>query len=333
MAMQLVVGLLPVVLFLAALVLLDSYKLVRGRDVAWSMAWGVAAALLALAANLALLRTSPLDEAAIRRYAAPLLEECLKGAIVVWWIRRRRVGFLVDAAIHGFAAGTGFALAENLYYAGAMEPSGLGLWIVRGLGTAVMHGSTTAVVAILAKALTDRHGSTSVRWFLPGLLVAAAVHSLYNHFLVNPYVATALLLLVLPVLVVAVFERSERATARWLGEGLDSDVELLELILSGDFRSTHAGEYLDSMRSRFPGPVVADMLCYLQIHLELSLRAKGVLLARAAGLELGVDPSLRERFAEMRYLERSIGPTGKLVLLPLHRASGRDLWQLTLLAR
>lgn len=329
LVLPLAAGALPVLLFLAALLVLDSYKLVARGAVLRSIAWGMAASGLAYAGNAALI-SAGLDPLALRRYAAPLLEEALKAGLLVWLIRKGRVGFLVDAGIHGFAAGAGFALVENAYYAGA-GAQGLGLWVVRGLGTAVMHGSVTAITAIVSKSLTERHGD-SLRWFAPGLLTAAAIHSLYNHFFLNPLVATAAIVATMPFVVALVFERSERATEDWLGEGLDHDVELLELIQSGAFRATHAGEYLESLRQHFPGPVVADMLCHLQIHLELALRAKGLLLARAAGLDLPVDPAVAAAFEEMKFLERSIGPTGALALRPLRRASGRDLWQLQLLA-
>ena len=72
-------------------------------------------------------------------------------------LRRGRVGFLVDAAILGFAVGAGFALVENVEYLRALSERELGLWLVRGLGTAILHGATTAIVAILAKGLGDRH--------------------------------------------------------------------------------------------------------------------------------------------------------------------------------
>src|SRR4030042_818092 len=100
---RLLLGLLPVLVFLVALVLLDSYKLVCAR---------------------------------------------------------RRVGFLVDAAIAGFAVGAGFAAAENLQYFVTLGPSSLLLWVVRGFGTALMHGSAPAVLAILAKLLGARHGGS-----------------------------------------------------------------------------------------------------------------------------------------------------------------------------
>lgn len=89
------------------------------------------------------------------RLVAPVIEELLKGALIIVLIRGGRVGFLVDATIQGFAIGAGFALVENLYYLGALPDSSLGLWLIRGFGTAIMHGGTTAIFAIFSKGLTQ----------------------------------------------------------------------------------------------------------------------------------------------------------------------------------
>ena len=110
------VALLPVLLFLAALRALDSFKLVLLRAVALTVAAGAAAAGLGYLLHGALLERWPLDIATLSRYVAPLTEELLKGAIVVALVLTRRIGFLVDAAIFGFAVGTGFALVENLHF-------------------------------------------------------------------------------------------------------------------------------------------------------------------------------------------------------------------------
>jgi len=330
-ALTLVLGLAPVVLFLAALILVDSYKLVSRRSIAAALAAGAAAAGVSFLANRLLLAFH-LDEIVLRRYVAPLLEESIKAIYLVYLVRSARVGFLVDAAILGFAVGTGFALVENLYYAGTMRDAAAGLWIVRGLGTAVMHGSATAIVGILSKSLTDRRGSGSLGLFLPGIALATAAHALFNHVLLNPFVSTAVMLIAMPLLVGLVYERSDKGTRDWLGVGLDADVELLDSIESGRIADTPVGAYLTSL-NRFSGPVVADMLCLLRIHLELSLRAKGILIARAAGVEVPVDIQVRENFQEMKYLERSIGKTGKIAILPFMRTSNRDLWQLYMLGK
>ena len=328
--LALALGIAPVLLFLAGLRLMDSYKLVHGRAVAASIGMGIAAAALSYVANALLLRGG-VDENLLRRYVAPVIEEALKAVWVIHLIRRHRVGFLVDAGIQGFAVGTGFAVVENLYYAWAIADQAISFWIVRGLGTAVLHGATTSIVAILSQNLSERRGGPRPAVFLPGLAIAVIAHSLYNHLLFNPLLATSAILIAMPVLLVVVYERSERATRDWLGTGLDSDVERLELILSGEERGSPIGEYLDSLRHRFEGAVLADMLCLLRIHLELSIRAKGLLIVRAAGLDLPLDEAAKSNLEELRYLERSIGPTGRMAMLPLLRTRSRDLWQIYML--
>jgi protease PrsW len=76
---------------------------------------------------------------------------------------------------------------------------------------------------------------------------------------------------------------------------------------------------------------VADLLCYLRLYTELSLRAKGILMMRENGFEAEVDAETRERFAEMEFLERSIGRTGLVALHPLLRMGRKELWQLYML--
>jgi hypothetical protein len=69
------------------------------------------------------------------------------------------------------------------------------------------------------------------------------------------------------------------------------------------------------------------------VHLELSLRAKGMLLARALGVDVPVDDAVRANLSELKFLERAVGPTGLLAILPLRRTSRRDLWQILMLER
>jgi protease PrsW len=325
------VALLPVLAFLAVLVLLDSFKLVPPRAVARAILAGALAALVAGWSNGWLLGATGIAVAVFSRYAAPVVEELLKGLYVLFLLRRRRVGFLVDAGIQGFAVGAGFALVENVEYLRALGGASLLLWLVRGLGTAVLHGATTSVLAMLAKSFADRHPERGALAAAPAVALAVVLHSLFNHALVSPLLSALLLLLALPFVVVLVFERSEKATREWLGAGFDLDLELLKLILSGDFPGTRLGAYLQSLKAAFPGEAVADMLCLLRVELELSMRAKGMLMAREVGLEVPVGPELRAQLAELQYLERSIGRTGLLALKPLHVTSSRDVWHRYLL--
>jgi len=326
-------GLLPVLMFLGGLMLMDSYQLVARRVVLRALAAGAIAALLAFGANLVALRFLHVPPATLTGYIAPVFEETLKVLWVISLVRRDRVGFLVDAGILGFAVGAGFALVENIYYAQALADPNPILWLVRGLGTAVMHGCTTAIAAVISKDLTDRHRSRALAWFLPGLAIAVVAHAVFNHLTFQPIVTIVIMLVSMPLLLLAVFTRSERATQEWLGIGLDAESELLELIMSGEISGTRVGHYLDSLKHRFSGPVVADMLCLLQIQLELSLRAKGMLIARSAGLSVPVDRDVRANFRELQFLEKSIGPTGRLAIMPFLRTHSRDLWQVHMMMK
>ena len=326
------IALAPGLIFLFALWFMDTFRLVRPTAVVVALFYGGAAAVACEALHLWLIPASGLDPQPFSRYVAPLTEETAKALFVAVLIARGRVGFLVDAAVLGFAVGTGFALVENLTYLRDFGEAPLMLWAIRGLGTGVLHAATTAVAAIVTKVMADRQWRMPLM-ALPGLGLAMAMHSIYNHLLAYPAVAAMAVLVVLPIVVVAVFEQSERATREWVGAGLDLDLTLLQLIVSDGFQGTRFGRYLSALPERFSGAVVADMFCLLRIELELAVQAKARLIAQQAGLNLPVDPDVHAALAERRYLQQSIGRTGLLALEPLRITSHRDYWHQHLLSQ
>jgi RsiW-degrading membrane proteinase PrsW (M82 family) len=321
------VSLVPVVLFLFTLNYLDSFRMVKPRLIAGALLFGVAAALVSLSINDAVMHATGLKRAMISRYVAPPIEETLKASFVAWLISRRRVGFMVDSAIAGFAVGTGFALIENTYYIRVLASDNIGVWLVRGLGTAVMHGGMTAVYGIVTRTLVDRWGSRLVT-YTPALLGVVLAHSIYNHFILPPITATLVLHLLLPTTLLIAFRTSERATRRWLGSQMDVDAELLEIIQSGDIGKSRIGHYTREMQRQFDPEMVVDMLCYMRIHLELAIAAKGLMMMREAGFKPSAPAGTREKFAELKHLEKNIGVTGLLAIKPLLHKSTRDIWQM-----
>jgi len=330
-ALKIPVGLLPVLIFLLALIFLDSYKLVKLKTLFIAILGGAAAAGASYILNSELIGLFHDDFVLYSRYVSPLVEELLKAIVILFFFQAHRIGFLVDGAILGFAAGAGFSLFENIYYLNTTPEANLVVWVIRGFGTAMMHGGTTAIFASVTKALSDRRAWSAWILCLPGLGGAFLLHSAFNHFLLPPLVATAAILAVLPLVAINVFLISEKSTRKWLDVGFDSDVELLGLITSGRLSTTKIGKYLLSLKGKFPGEVVADMLCLLRIHLELSISAKGVLLLKEAGFPVQPEPNIREKFEELTYLEKSVGRTGMRAVGPILHRSRQDLWELHML--
>jgi hypothetical protein len=252
---------------------------------------------------------------------------------------------MIDAAIYGFAVGTGFALIENIYYLSAIDQQNLMIWFIRGFGTAVMHGGTTAIFAIVTKNIMDRKKEFKLHQIIPGFLVvvfyhllpgfifAFGIHSFFNHFMLAPVILTILQLIVLPIIIIYVFYRSETILKNWLESGMDTDVELLEQINEGRLSESHVGQYLTSLQNNFSGEIIVDMIAYIRNHIELSIQAKGVLLLKQAGVPVTIDEETRDKFKELKFLEKSIGQTGKLAISPILHISTRDLWQLYMLEK
>ena len=331
--LRVVFALLPVLLFLAALGFLDSFKLVSQKRVGGALAAGAMAAAICYGINTMVFRYFPNSQELYIHFGAPVVEELAKSAFWIFLIATARVAFMVDSAICGFAVGAGFALIENILYLEVLAGRGLAVWLLRGLGTAIMHGGAAAIGAIISVYLSESRQWSGARQFGPGLLAAMMLHSFFNQGVLSPAASTAAAAVGLPLIFIMVFYFSERSLRRWLSGKLDRDIEIIAMIASGEFKRTPQGAYLMSLNEAFPPEVRGDMLTLLHLTLELSARAKGDLMRREAGLEVPPDPDVESAFKELRYLEKSIGPTGMLAIRPLLSQTQRDLWEMHHLGR
>lgn len=325
---RLALALVPAILFLVALRALDSYKLVSLRMVFTALLAGALAAALCFEINSFVFTHFPQHADAYARFGAPVVEESSKAVYWIFLIVAARVAFMADAAISSFAVGAGFALIENIFYLHVLQDQGIGIWIVRGFGTAIMHGGVAAIGATISAYLLDSRQWRGVRLFAPGVLAAIVLHSIFNQSLQSPVVSMVLAVVGVPFVLGSVLYLSERSLRRWLGGKLDRDIAMMDMIGSDEFQQTRVGAYLVSLQEAFPPELRGDMLSLLQLTTELSMRAKGDLMLREAGVEPAPDPELESLFAEMRYLEKSIGPTGMLAVRPLLSQTPRDLWEM-----
>jgi protease PrsW len=321
------IALIPALLFLIVLDRLDSFRLVSLAAAVAALAAGGLLAIVSYFINDVAMDTLRVDITSYTRYGAPIVEETLKAAVVVYLFTRARIGFMVDAAIMGFAIGTGFALVENLYFLYSFPDANPGVWIVRGFGTAMMHGGATAIFGVLAQMLSERHKRFAPLLYLPGLIAAIVVHSLFNHLLQLPMVATVAMIVLVPAVLFFVFAKSESRIHKWITSDHETHQQLLAS-MDGEFAKSEGGRFIADVADKFAHGHAAEIFAYMRLHTELVLRAEEMLLAREKGQKGAISDEDVARFERLHALERSIGRTALLALWPHLHYSRQELAEL-----
>ena len=263
------IALLPVIALIIVLDHLDSHRLLGTRFILKVYVAGGVIAIISAFVNGFVLDYSQASFLNYTRYGAPVIEEILKASVLIFLFRTNRIGFLIDAGILGFTVGAGFSFVENIYYLNMASDAHYGIWFVRGFGTAIMHGGATAIFAILVQTLTKRHLKMNPLLYLPGLLAAVILHSIFNHFPVSPVLSTAVTLLILPTLLFMLFERNTVSIHNYLKVDFDSHKRLLRQIEHGEFTGCEAGRFLLDLKQVVSGTAVKDMVYYFHLHTEL----------------------------------------------------------------
>jgi protease PrsW len=328
--MEIIFSTLPVVMFLLFLFLLDSFKLVQKKILVFAVTWGIISAGLAYLLNNFLIDASQLPLETFSKYIAPGTEEIIKSLLIFLLISRKRIGFMIDAVVYGFAVGTGFALVENSFYIYNFPDVSIAVGIIRGFGTAFMHGGCTALLALML--INAKNLETSyLKHICIAFIATYLIHSAFNHFYVHPLLQTAGIIVLLPLIFILIFNRNEKQLQQWLEMEFSSEIELLQLINKGQFSGSRAGEYLASLKSRFSPEVIVDMYCYIRLYLELSIKAKRNMMLRENGFPIIQESDIQVKLQELQALKKQIGKVGEITLAPLIRMNYRDLWKLSLL--
>lgn len=327
----------PVLVLLFVFDRLDVFNLITFRVIATLVLAGAALSVPTFLLSAGLLGGFPIGFSDYSKYVAPVIEESLKAAPIVWLFYYNRLGYKLDAGIAGFAVGAGFSVAENLLYLHTQLDANITAWLVRGAGTAIMHGGATGLFAVISHELTERQAETAAAHyrfnpllFAPGLGLAVLVHGTFNHFPDQPAVTMALTLLLIPMLLFFTFARSEHATNKWLADDAETHRRALEELRAGQFADSDDGKALQDIAKRFHGgAAVADVLAFVELKTELILRAEEIILAVQSGQPLELSPDDREKFMRLDAIEHRLGRTVLAAIAPRLSFTRNDLWELS----
>src|SRR5881275_869029 len=251
------VALIPVLVLLAVFVWLDAFKLMNLKEVLLLLLLGAIGALAAWPISGRLLDALPIGFSLYSRFVAPWIEEAIKAAIMIALFRLNRIGYKLDAVISGFAIGAGFSVVENIFYLTIFPNYATGTWLVRGFGTAVMHGTTLALLAAIAHEFAERETRDaaadfdfSLMWFVPGYGVAVALHTLFNQFPDRPMIAMMGAILIAPVALIAILNLGTAEAQRWLAAECAEHKAQLETLRAGRWPDGPAGRKIAALAER-----------------------------------------------------------------------------------
>ncbi len=244
--------------------------------------WGLVAYLLAYLIQSNLIANGILGRDQVVRFSAPILEEILKGAILVYLIRRADFTYFVDGAIYGFTVGIGFAIVENFEYVLSSPSAGVTLALMRVFSTNLIHATASGSIGI-ALGLSRFERARSIRRFLALLgsaAVAMGLHMAFNNLVSR---GAPLLFAILAgfgggFLVYIIMRRGLKIMKGWVDEQLSKEQSVTSREASIVNRFENVDEILEGFTARF--------------GLQKAALAKEILLAQA---QMGIYKKTAEK--------------------------------------
>ena len=327
--MLFVAALLPVVIYIIVVYQIDNFSLISVKRLLLLILCGM---LTALACFALFQLTGKIIPESLSDSVNPIIEEMVKGIPLLWLAARKKIVFFIDSVICGAAVGGGFSILENIFYLLLGDQMGIGTVLFRGLEVALVHMGCSALVAaglMLIVRMIEYSRSRSVvkksdiamSVFL--LSVAPVLHLFHNTFHFVPLVQFVFVIGTLGGLLVWTYFYDVEMIHSWIDTGLDKQLDLLASIKTGRLDDTPTGKFLESVKDAFPPKDFFDIICYVQLHVELSVASRSRVMLRETGLEdnLPLSDEMKEQiisqYIEYKTLEKRLGNAARMTIAPI----------------
>ena len=324
-----VAALLPVVIYIIVVYQIDNFSLISVKRLLLLILCGM---LTALACFALFQLTGTFIPESLSDSVNPIIEEMVKGIPLLWLAARKKIVFFIDSVICGAAVGGGFSILENIFYLLLGDQMGIGTVLFRGLEVALVHMGCSALVAaglMLIVRMIEYSRSRSVvkksdiamSVFL--LSEAPVLHLFHNTFHFVPLVQFVFVIGTLGGLLVWTYFYDVEMIHSWIDTGLDKQLDLLASIKTGRLDDTPTGKFLESVKDAFPPKDYFDIICYVQLHVELSVASRSRVMLRETGLEdnLPLSDEMKEQiisqYIEYKTLEKRLGNAARMTIAPI----------------
>ena len=327
--MLFVAALLPVVIYIFVVYQIDNFSLISVKRLLLLILSGM---LTALACFALFQLTGKIISESQSDSVNPIIEEIVKGIPLLWLASRKKIVFFIDSVICGAAVGGGFSILENIFYLLWGNEMGIGTVLFRGLEVALVHMGCSAIVAAglmlivrLIEYSRSRSGikKSDIAMSVFLLSEAPVLHVFHNTFHFNPLVQFFFVIGTIGGLLVWIYFYDVEMIHSWLDTGLDKQLSLLDSIKKGHLDNTSTGSFLESVKNVFPPEDFFDIICYVQLHVELSVASRSRVMIRESGLEseLPLTDEMKEmilsQYKEYKLLEKRLGNAARMTIAPI----------------
>jgi RsiW-degrading membrane proteinase PrsW (M82 family) len=330
------VALIPVLVLLGVFVWLDTFKLMSFKEILVLLVLGGVGAMAAYPVSGRLLDTLPIGFSLYSRFVAPWIEEAIKAVIMIALFRMNRIGYKLDAVISGFAIGAGFSVVENMVYLTIFPHYATGTWLVRGFGTAIMHGTTLAILAAIAHEFAERETREaagdfefSLLWFVPGYGVAVGLHMAFNQFPDRPLIAMLGSVLSSPIALIGILGFGTAEADRWLKSECAEHRAQVEALRAGKWPKGPSGKKIAALAQRLDPESVTRIRRYWELQAWLVAEAEETMIEEEEGDAVFDPAQIRAAIAELDGLKRALGRSTYAAVQALLPFSRNDYWEIS----
>ena len=320
--MQILAYLIASIIPLFALFLiyrLDLYKTGEFKTILTCGFAGVVAFAAAAFFNGTIIRQGWMERMDVIRYAAPVIEEILKGLALWVLVRSAKFTYFVEGAVYGFAAGIGFAIFENFQYINGAPNASLAIAVSRVISTNLIHATTCGLLGIALGLARFERLPRRILYSLGGLLIAMLLHIGFNNMVTR--VSSGLLLLYAAVsgfggagMIALAIQRGFKEEKDWLKEKLgmvdrvtQKEAEIVQRIES-------ISEILEPLAERYGKTEAAKIKKMIIAQARIGLLRKSLDKLPDEKMKRAVEVQLAKLRGEMETAQRSVGTYAMLQL-------------------
>lgn len=313
---------------------LDLYQTRSRWYLVYCFVWGLISYKLSAAINVAMINTEVISYDNVVRFSAPILEEILKGMILLYLVRKVDFTYFVDGAIYGFAAGIGFAIIENYEYVLGSPNAALATALARVFSTNLIHAAGSGIIGISLGMARLSHSRYRFWILLSGLALAMGVHIGFNNMVSRvssglQVVFAVIIGLSAAVFIFAAIKRGLKDEKAWIEEtlGMQDRVTAHEAAVVNRLQDIQ--QILSPLAERF-GPKKAEAIEeFLVIQARLGILRKTLEVFESQNDEKmyrAVQAQMDELREKMDQARRSVGTYCMLYLRSIFPEDSSPVW-------